>query len=78
MHRKAAVLELVYQGTAPVNEIEEYWPHDAAQGGIEESFGDVFVDSNDRSNLGGYSTRSREHKTRAVKTHKSELWQPTE
>ena len=78
MHRKAAVLEVAHQDIAPVDEIKEYRPTDAAQGGIEESFGDVFVGSNNRSNLGGYSTRSREHKTRAVKTHKSELWQPTE
>ena len=78
MHRKIASLELAYQDIAPVDEIEEYRPTDAAECGIEESFGDVFVGSNNRSNLGGYSTRSREHKTGAVETYKSELWQPTE
>jgi hypothetical protein len=78
LHRKASLLELAYQDISPVDEIQEYRPTDAAECGIEESVGDVFVGSNNRSNLGGYSTRSRKHKTGAVKTHKSELWQPTE
>ena len=78
MHRKAAVLEVAHQDIAPVDEIKEYRPTDAAQGGIEESVGNVFAGCNYRSNLRGYSTRSREHKTGAVKTHKSKLWQPAE
>jgi hypothetical protein len=78
LHRKIALLEVAYQGIAPVDQIQEYRPTNAAECGIEESVGDVFVGSNNRSNLGGYSTRSREHKTGAVKTHKSELWQPAE
>ena len=71
MHRKIALLELAYQDIAPVDEIEEYRPTDAAECGIEESFGDVFVGSNNRSNLGGYSTRSREHKLALSQTPKA-------
>jgi hypothetical protein len=74
LHQKTALLEASYQDIAPVDEIEEYRPTDTAECGIEKSVGDVFVGSNNRSNLGGHSTGSREHKTGAVKTHKSESW----
>lgn len=75
---KSLVAGGAYQDIATVDEIEEYRPTNGAQCSIEESVGDVFVDSNNRSNLDSYSTRSGEHKTGSVKTHKSKLWQPTE
>jgi hypothetical protein len=36
LHRKAALLEVVHQEIVPVDEIEEYWPTDAAECGIKE------------------------------------------
>jgi hypothetical protein len=59
LYSEAALPETTRQNIPSVDEIQKYRSADAAEHGIQQNGGGVFVGGNDGSNLGGYPTGSR-------------------